>query len=140
MELKISVKTPKGQAAGTRKKLQPFLLGIRKIKEIYVNDEDSEMVWVVETTPKDMLKISRNVSMYENIIKMVFQNKMMSKFVGSKTANISKEQQAELKEMLQNGTKVEIIKNATAQEMVEDNKTWWQKVKETFKQGEPNDN
>jgi len=141
MELKILVRTPKGQAKGTQKKLQPFLLGIRKIKETYVNDEDSEMVWLVETTPRDMIKISRNVALYANLIQMIFQNKTMQKFIGSKISNISKEQQAELKDMLENQTTVEIVKNATAQEMVEANKTWWQKVKETFKRNdsEPQD-
>jgi len=133
MELRISVKTPKGQAKGTRKKLQPFLIGgAKKIKEVYVNKDDSEMIWVVEGTPRDYVSIMKRLQLYETMISGIFKNKIMKKFLGSKTANISDDQQKELNDMLTKGTKIKIIKNAEAEEWVEANKTWWQRMKDTF--------
>lgn len=134
MEIKIRIRTPKGQAKGTEKKLRPFLLGGRQLSEVWTNEEDNELYWVVNTDVRNAMKISRNVAAYANIIKGMFDNKLMRK-VSDK--QLSPEDKAELKDMLLNQTEVEIIKEATAQEIVEGNKTFWQRIKEKFTRQNP---
>lgn len=134
MEVKIIIKTPKGCATASQKKLKLILLPLLSkrvmVKEAYVNEEDSRVIWVVEGHLREILKINRNLSRFDQVIKLMFSNKIMRKVTEYK---VPKEQLKELKEMLDNQTTVEIIKEATAQEIVEGNMTRWEKIKTTFR-------
>ena len=136
MELKIKVTTPKGQAKATEKKLRPFLLGGRKINAVWTNEDDNEIYWEIHTDIRNAMKIQRNVSMYDSTIKSIFEHKLVKKMSEKK---LSLEDNAQLKDMLANQTSIEIIKASTAEELIEDNKTFWQKIKEKFKRQNPED-
>lgn len=129
MKLKIHIRTPKGQATGTEKKLRPFILGKKKAHQLWVNKDDNQIVWEIEGTVRECLKINKNVARFDFITRKVFDSKMLKKTLRKK---LEPGQEEELKDMLLNQTSVEVVKEATAQEMVEANKTWWEKVKETF--------
>jgi len=135
MELKIRIRTPKGQAKGTEKKLRPILIGNKGLHEVWTNEEDNEIYWVIQTDIRHAMKINRNISTYDLIIKGVFKNKLMKKVTNKQ---LSPEDKTQLEDMLTNQTKVDIIKEATAQEMTENNKTFWEKIKEKFKKQTPN--
>ena len=108
MQLKVRITTPKGQAKGTQKKLQKFLLGIKKPQKVITNEDDSQIVWIMETDIRSALKIQRNVSFYDKLVEGIFKNRLLAKVVKKK---VPKEQQDELEAMLKNQTKIEIIKN-----------------------------
>ena len=135
MKVKIEIRTPKGNAKDTERKIMPILIGElikKKVKiESYSNDEDDTIYWDIEGEARSVFKIIKNVHMYDHVIKNVFENKLMVKTIRQKL--LKKEDEAILKEMLKNQTKVNIIKEATAAEMVELNKTFWQRMKEKFK-------
>lgn len=127
--IKIRITTPRGQATATQKRIQPFLIGSKKklVKfNTYVNEDDSELYWEIETELRRAMKITRNVGMYKQMIQTVLGNKTVNKLIESP------EQKKELADMLNDQTKIEVLKEATAQEIVEYNKTFWQRIKERY--------
>jgi len=131
METKILIKTPKGSAKTTEKKLRPILLAfhLNKLHDVYTSPDDDEIVWVVNSGPRATAKIIRNVAMYDRIIHNLFTNKLMRKNLPK---HLSQDDQEQLKDMLSNQTSVEVLKRATADEIVEDNTTLWQKIQRRF--------
>jgi len=127
MEVKIQIKTPKGYATKIEKQLRPWLIGFNKPKEIYVNKANSKLYWVMDSSVRRCMKIQRNVTMYESMINRIMGSKKVRKM-----AKLNEEQTKELDNMLLNQTEIKIIKKATADEIVENNKTFWQNVKEKF--------
>ena len=130
MKVKIQIKTPKGQAKGTEKKLRKYLLSKRTKCKTYTNDLDNEILWEIEGTPREIMKIQRNVTSYELLIKQIFDNNLMKKYG---LPRLAPGQATELKQMLTDQTTITIIKEATAQELTENNKPWWEQLKEKFK-------
>lgn len=131
MELKIKIQTPKGQATGTEKKFRPFIIGSKKkIHKTYVSPEDDIIIWDVNASIKETMRITKNLAMFDRFIHKTLDSKVMKKTLRKK---LTPEGEKELTEMLMNHTNIEIIKKATAEEIVENNKTWWQKMKEKFK-------
>jgi predicted DNA-binding antitoxin AbrB/MazE fold protein len=132
MKVKIEIKTPEGQAEGTLKKLKPFLIGFNKVKsESYINNNNSIMYLECEGRPKEILKITKNCYTYTAFIDQIFKQKIMGK--GIMDLADSKDDIKELEKMLKEGTKVKIIKEASAEELVEGNKSWWDNIKQKFK-------
>lgn len=132
MEIKIQINTPKGYAKKIEHQLRPWLIGSNKPKEMFVNKDDDTLYWVVETTIKRCLKIQRNVTMFETMMKGILNNPKVKKM-----AKLTEEQRKELDDMIFNHTKITIVKRATAEEIVESNKTFWQTIKEKFKKVSP---
>ncbi len=131
MEVKILVRTPKGNASGSKKTLEKIFFIMHKPVESYVNEEDNELVWVVQGSIKQILKIQNKVALFDVMVKRTFDNKMVRKFI-HKYAD-SEDDEKKLYEMLENQTTVEVVKLATQQEIDEDTKlTWWQKVKQKW--------
>ena len=134
MELKVSIRTPSGQASGTEKKLRPFVigrsLGKRTVLDTYTSPNDDEIIWVVETDIRNALKIQRNVAMFDKFIKGTMDNKLVKKLLNKE---LSKKDSKELENMLVNHTSVEVIKKATQEEKDEHQTSWWERVKTTFK-------
>lgn len=127
MKTRIQIRTPKGHAKKTERKLRPFLLGFHKCTNIvHSNKADDCIIWVVEGDPRTICKISRNVARFDSIVQNLFNNKM----VHGAVQKLKKDDQIQLKQMLINQTSVEIIKDAEFQELIKDKKTIWQKVKE----------
>ena len=129
MKIKIRIRTPKGQARKAEKRLRPWLLGLKSRHATYVNEEDNELYWEVEDNVRKCLKIQRNVNLYEQVVKTVLDNKAVKKTLRGK---LSDEQEADLKDMLMNQTKVDVLKEASAKEIVDFDKTFWERVKERF--------
>ena len=121
MEIKLKIKTPPGQAQASMNKLRPFLLGLTKTKEAYVNKDDSQIVWVIDTDIKRALSIQANASRFDFVMKNMLGNKHIQKMC-------NKEDLPKLKDMLTNQTKVEVIKKASLEDMDYSNKTFWQKI------------
>jgi len=133
MKIKIIIKTPKGQATGTEKKLRPFIIGKKANHQIFTTPEDNQILWELETDIRHALKIQRNVTAYDSMIKGMFSHKLMKKLSDKQ---LSPEDKKQLEEMLINQTSVEIIKESDAMELVEGTKTFWEKLKEKFKKQE----
>ncbi len=131
MKVKIKVSTPAGQAKATAWKLKPFLIGFNKVKtETYVSANDDIIYIDVEGDARRVLKVTANAYSYATMIDQVFKKKVMGKGV---IDALNEKDAAELKSMLKDGTKVEVIKEATAEEMVDVGTTLWERIKRTFK-------
>lgn len=132
MKLKIQIRTPKGQAAKTEKRITPYIIGCKK-KDIsvdsYISKEDNEIVWEIEGPIRRLMKISRNASRFDYVIRSMLDSKAVKKTIRK---HLDGAQEDELQDMLLNHTTCEVIKEATAEEIVESQKTWWQRVKENF--------
>lgn len=116
MELKISIKTPKGYAKSTEFKLRPWLIGRNgKLHKIMTNAEDNQILWIVDAEPRRYSKIIKNVSMYGTMIKGIMNNKLLRR-----AAKLSKEGQAELDDMLMQQTTVDIIRENELQEIMKE--------------------
>ena len=131
MKVKILIRTPIGEASKAEKKIKPLILGIRRKKTKHVtkvSPENDMIIWDVEGDVKSILKIRRNVARFDITLKTIFENKK----VGSALKKLSEEDRKQLKEMFDNHTSVEVIQQATAEEIVESNKSFWQKIREKF--------
>ena len=137
MQVVFKVKTPKGQATGTNKKIKNFIIGFNKVKvNTYVNEDDSEIIWEIEGGIKQIFNIQKNLSRFDAMINTIFTNKLMQKYMGS---NIKKEEIKELEEMLRNQTSLEIIKKATLEEEDEYNRSFMQRIKAGWQKINPFD-
>lgn len=109
IQIRIRVKTPQGKAKDIEKKwgvmLRTFILG-KNVPKISTDISESQMVWTLITNLSQAMKISKRLGMYESIIKGVFDNKLLKKGI---TKYFSKEQQAEVQDMLLHHTKIEMI-------------------------------
>lgn len=134
MKVKINIKTPKGQASKVENQVEPFLIGPLTRKRIsllsYVSDEDDEIFWEIEGEARFLFKITRNVAMFDSYIDRLFNNVLMKRTMRKE---LTQEQQEEFRQMLKNQTKIKVIKEADASELVELNKTFWERMKEKFK-------
>lgn len=107
MRVRIRVRTPKGQACKTERRLRKFILGFRKLDKFTVNRDDSEIVWFYVGDVKSCLKIQKNVSKYDFILKGMLNNKLVKRTVKK---HLSLDEQKQLKDMLLNQTQVEVLK------------------------------
>ena len=106
-QIKIRVITPKGKATSTNKFLGGWLLpfGVKATTEI--NASDNQILWLVNCNAKQLYKINRNVGTYDVIIKNIFESKMLKKRLPKL---LSEKDLKELKTMLKEQTKVEILR------------------------------
>lgn len=142
MEVKVCIRTPKGKADTALddwklRVIKNTLFKKSKVKEEYTNKANDKLYWVIQTDARGYLRIVKSVSNYSSIVSGVFENKHVRK--GIKKMADSPEDYEQLKTMIKDGTRVSILKQATAQELVEANKTYWQRIKETFKKRTPKD-
>jgi len=107
MQIKIRIKTPKGQAQATEKKLRPFILGLRKPHRVQTNKADNCILWTIEDNPRRVMKITRNVAMYDTMISQLMTNKNVKKAINK---NLDEKGKAELNSMLFKQTKVELVR------------------------------
>lgn len=105
MKLMIRIKTPKGYAASTEKKLRPFIIGLRRVDhEILTSKDDDQILWIIDAGTKDYMRIVRNVAMYDKLVHNILNRKKIRKL-----AKLTREQEKELDDMLFNQTAVEMI-------------------------------
>ena len=130
MKIKLIIHTPEGQAKGTEQKIRPWLLN-RSVKcEVYTNKEDNQILWEIEGAPRHILQIQKNVAAFDMLMHKIFTNKMVKKTAEKTLAEGEKEK---LEEMLLKQTSIELVKEATAEEIIDDGKSFWTKLKEKFK-------
>ena len=127
MKTKIRIRTPKGQAKKANKKIRRVIVGFNKVKiDSYVNKEDSEMIWDIEGKPRAVMKIIRNAGLFHLFAGKIIDNKLVRR--GAKAKGYTDDQIKEVKDMIENGTTIKVIKAATTQEL-EDGITWWDRIK-----------
>ena len=130
MKVNILIRTPEGCASKTSSKIKLFLFGKKHaIKNVYINDKDSEMVWEIEGSIKTIMKIQKNVAKFDVFVSMLFKSKFVKKAIKK---YMDDKQEEELNDMLKNQTEVIIIKDVTADELTEYNTTWWENIKHKF--------
>jgi hypothetical protein len=136
MIIKIRIRTPEGHAEQNEKRIRSVILGMNrnqvKIINQYVNKDNSMFFWEIEAPVKDCLRIQKNVSRFDTVMKNVFNARIVKRQL-RKRGGMTPEQEKELQILFDDQTKVDIIKAAKAEEIVEANKTWWQRMTETFK-------
>ena len=130
MEIKIEIRTPKGEAEKTEKRIKPFLIGTTKIKESWINFEGSQLIWVIEAPIRKILSIKRNVNRFDYTIQSILNSKAMKKTL---VKHLNDKDQRALKKMLTDQTTVTVLNEATLQELDEYNKPFWSRIKEKFK-------
>lgn len=107
MEIKIEIRTPKGQARGTSKKLKPFILGSKKVKNtVWTNKADDKIYWVVDCADsRSYMAIARNLTIFDKLVNGILNNKLVKG-----VAKLKPGEMAELNEMLHNQTKIRVVK------------------------------
>jgi hypothetical protein len=101
MIVKIRITTAPDMAEAVEKKLRFFLLPLGSKPQTTITS--NKILWIVDTTPAKVIRINRNVALFDGIITNVLQSKMLRKAVKKETVD-------ELADLLKNQTKVEIIK------------------------------
>jgi len=130
MIIKILIRTPKGQAQKTSKKISGFIFGLKKVKiDTYFNEDDDKIVWEVEGKYKDINKIQKNVYRFHMLIDQTFSKKMVQKAINK---YLKPEEKETLMEMLKNQTNIDILKPAEYSEVEKYNTGWWEKIKNKF--------
>lgn len=131
MKIRLLIKTPPGQARGTEKKLRGILLGMKRANESGINEDESSFYWELDLTIKQYLHLQKKVYMFQDFTSGLISHRLVQG--AAKKMGATTEQITEVRSMFKTGTKIDIIKEATAQEQDENNKTYWQKIKEKFK-------
>lgn len=108
----IHISVPKGSASKIEPMLANLILGSGLKVHNHIttyNKENNLIIWQVKAPLRKIIKIARNVSQYETVIKAIFENKLMKKAIdGFKL--LDEKGKAELKVMLLNNTKIKIIR------------------------------
>jgi hypothetical protein len=137
MIIKIQIQTPDGQAKGALKQFKWYFKLFSGCKiNAYCNDQDNDIVLECDGTPRQIIQVGKNVASFHSLPALLFENKQVKGLLKCKFPEATGADFDKLKEMFDNGTKITIIKEASAQELIENNKTWWQKIKESFKKVE----
>lgn len=132
MILRAIITTPRGQAQQTEKRLRLFLLAMHKPAATGYNE--TGFYWEIDCTPRVYLNLLRRIYLFENACSGLMDNKAFSK--AAHALGASHTDYAKVREMLVKGTKVEIIKNAQANEIVDVGKTYWERIKKIFQSSE----
>lgn len=136
MQIKILIRTPKGQAQKAEQKLRLFLLKTKKPTEVYTNDLDNEICWIIEGDPRYINKLQHKVTQYHSLMNMALNNKMVKSVIRKK---VSKEGAEELYDMLINQTEVTVVKAATAEELAKNKESVFFKIKNLFSKDKKQD-
>lgn len=136
MRLRIEVQTPPGQATGSERKLRAVFLGVlKRPANTWTSPDDSTFYWEIDATPKEYIRVTKNVGRFQGAMSYLFDKKLFRKTIEG-LAN-KKEDVEIVRGMLIDGTRLHIIKEATAEELQADGRTFWQKMKDTFKRTNP---
>lgn len=127
MEIKILIKTPKGAATKTERKLRAFLVGKdnKYLKNTYINEDDNELVWEMEGPVRRMMKMNKTVARFDTLMKGVLKSKAFNLMV-------KKEQREELKDMLLNHTTVDVVTKEDSELLDDTGESWWGRVKKKW--------
>lgn len=133
MEMKIIVNTAKGSAKKVYPYLRRYLIGVRKSGisryNCWSNDSD-QIIIEVEGKVRGVMRIQKRVARFDSVFSQVMKNRKVRRVAGF-VSDPTKE--AEIDALLDNHTKMEIVKEATAGELDEHGKSFWVRMKEKFK-------
>jgi len=127
VEIKILVRTPPGQAKEAAKNIKFALLGLKKVKKVYCTEEDDQICLEYEGSPREILKISRNVDGYKKITEAL-KHKMPKKTIMAITKSDEQTYDAVISAMSES-TSLEVIKTATAEELSNQEDSIFSKMK-----------
>lgn len=123
------VRTPAGQAREAEGRLRKFLLGITA-KPTVTGFQDDSFFWEMDVSVKAYFTLQKKAIMFSNLAGGVVGNKV---FKGAaERLGATKAQLLEVEDMLRNGTSIEIVKTAKAEEVVEGGMTYWESLKAKF--------
>lgn len=107
MKITVRIRTPKGLATSTDKKIRPVIVGFKRVAiEAEVSPEDDTVIWHIDGSVKDCLKIQRNVVRFDFFVRGALDSKMVKKAMKK---HMRPDQEAELRDMLDNHTTVECV-------------------------------
>lgn len=131
MKIKLHIKTPPGHAASVESQLRLFLLGKLKMPaNTYISPDKEEFYWEIDCGVKKYFSIQRNARLFQMLAQGTL-DKIESKNWIKKMAGVTGTTIEGARQLLKETT-VEVIKQATADEIVEANTTLWEKIKKTF--------
>lgn len=128
MEAKILIRTPKGQASGTKEKMRK-IIGIDKAADFYINDDtdDNEILYIVKGEPRRVMKVIKKAYLYPKIAQMAMDKKLMR---DAMIKFSSRETYDQVYDMMINGTTVEVVKYNDYLEELKKPKGVFQKIKD----------
>jgi hypothetical protein len=136
----MQIETPPGQAQAASNTLTLVLLrtsGHIKKEDFktYINETDDTILWEITCTPRQYVALTRATSLFMAGTQNLWDNKLYQKMISSsvKSGDIAETDRERLHDLLTNQTKITIIKEADAQEIVASNKSFWERLKERFK-------
>ena len=96
----------KGYALSTQKKLMPYIIAKHPVKhKVTTNKNDDMIIWDVEGQTRHVMKISKNVNMFDVAMAKILKSKTVRK-----AAKLKPEELVELDEMLKHQTSIKVIK------------------------------
>ena len=127
MIIRILINTPPGQAEATANNLKHYILGAKTPMAAYGNEEKGEALLEVECNVKDYVRIRKNIEDYDKIVKalrMKIPKKTIMGLTKSDDATYNK-----VIDSMNENTHLEIVKNATAEELLKDEQGIFYKIK-----------
>ena len=131
VKIRILIKTPPGHAKDVEQSLRPWLLQLKRPDITAFNEDESEIGWIIQCTPKEFVRIRAGVNMFHKVMKDTLNNPLVKHFGINKLKSEQEKQQ--FKDMINNQTEVEIISEATAQELAENSKSVFARLKDWIK-------
>ena len=131
MRIKLHIKTPPGHAKSVENQLRLFILGkLKQQPDTYLSPKNDSFYWNAEVSVKQYFRIQRNAHLFQQLAGGTLDQINKRSWI-KKMANITGST-IEGARLLIDDTTVEIIKQATANEIIEAKTTLWQKIKRTF--------
>lgn len=132
MNIRLRVKTPPGHAETVEKQLRVFLLGrLKKPADTWVSPDASEFYWAADTDIKTYFRISRNARLFQMLAGGTLDQIEKRTWI-KKMAQVTGETINGARRLIEE-TEVEVVKNATAEELDEAGKSFWTRMKERFR-------
>lgn len=128
MEAKILVRTPKGQASGTKDKIKR-VFGTKKNTEVFTNKEtgDDEILLIVNDTPRKVMKVMTRAYAYPKLAQEVMNHKLAK---GTMMKKVGKEKYKIVYDLIKDGTTVDVIKYDDYLEELKNKRGVFQKIKD----------
>ncbi|RLA46941.1 MAG: hypothetical protein DRR04_05300 [Gammaproteobacteria bacterium] len=134
MKIKLEIKTPPGQARKAENQLRLFILGkLKQQPDTYISPNDNSFYWNAEVTVKQYFRIQRNAHLFQQLAGGTLDAINKKSWI-KKMANITGSTVKGARALIDDTT-ITIIKQATANEIVEAKTTMWERIKKTFHKG-----
>lgn len=92
MRFRLTVHTPPGQASKAQSKVQMMVLKFKKPTEVMVNDDDSELTFIIDGTFKQYTKMVKNVAVMQTLMKKAMNNRVVRHYLKKKATLAQRKQ------------------------------------------------